>query len=122
MSLFKCSNPDCQAIENTALSNFWNWLIEYYDSVDLPGELPGPFCSACDPKIGKWHGCFPKEKFNPKYYEFEEPGSPKQFVRRKQLISNNKNYGKKRSPQASRTQPKRPGSFKASPKDSTPVQ
>ncbi len=46
MPLFRCSK--CNAIENTALSLFWSRGCEPM------------LCSECDPKIGKWHGKFPK--------------------------------------------------------------
>ena len=50
MSIFICSK--CGCIENTAVSNYW------YDKMKKQQAL----CSECDPKIGKWHGKFPKEK------------------------------------------------------------
>lgn len=43
MPLFKCSK--CEAVENTALGDFWTNQIE-------------PICSECE--TGKWHGEFPK--------------------------------------------------------------
>jgi hypothetical protein len=49
MSLYVCSK--CGVIENTALSSYW------YNQEHL--------CSECEPMIKKWHGIFPKEKFNP---------------------------------------------------------
>ena len=42
MSIFQCQ--ECGCIENTASSNF---NITY-----------AKLCSACDPKIGKWHNIF----------------------------------------------------------------
>ena len=50
MSIFKCSR--CGVAENTALCRF--------NVRDRDKEKP--LCSECDPKIGKWHGCFPKRK------------------------------------------------------------
>ena len=52
MSLFKCSK--CGCIENTATSRFW------VRKKDEP-----PLCSQCDPKIGKWHGLFPRRPPKP---------------------------------------------------------
>jgi len=46
MSLFQCSK--CGCAEDTALCHYW--------SARLQGTAP--ICSACDPKIGKWHGEF----------------------------------------------------------------
>lgn len=48
MPLFKCDK--CEAVENTALSNYWH----------RPSEDSPKLCSDCDPKIGKWHGAFEK--------------------------------------------------------------
>jgi hypothetical protein len=55
MSLFKCDK--CGAVENTALSRFW------FREIDPKTQwFAGPaLCSECDPRIGKWHGAFPKE-------------------------------------------------------------
>jgi len=49
MSLFKCSRCDC--VEDTALSHYWSARLH---------QAP-PLCSACDPKIARWHGEFPRE-------------------------------------------------------------
>jgi hypothetical protein len=46
MSLFQCTK--CGCAEDTALCRYW--------SARLQGTAP--MCSACDPKIGKWHGEF----------------------------------------------------------------
>ena len=51
MSLFKCSR--CGCVENTALCRYWE--THYKGELDL--------CSECDPLINKWHGCFPKKKY-----------------------------------------------------------
>jgi hypothetical protein len=53
MPLFICEK--CQTIENTALGHYW-------------GEKE-KLCSEC--AFGKWHGRFPKEKFDPKKWEVE---------------------------------------------------
>lgn len=67
MSLFVCSK--CKNIENTALSGYW---------FDLSSTKK--LCSECDPKIGRWHNRFPKEKFNKKKWRIRKD-SP-QFVGR----------------------------------------
>ena len=51
MSIFQCS--ECGCGEDTALCRYWSARVR--DMV--------PMCSACDPKIGKWHGHFPREPF-----------------------------------------------------------
>lgn len=66
MPLFVCDN--CGCIENTALSMFW------LNNLDLN---PKDLCSECDPRIGKWHGKFPKEKFNDEQHRIDSNG----FVR-----------------------------------------
>jgi len=38
-------------VEDTTLCKFWSARLR---------ETP-TLCSACDPKIGKWHGQFPRE-------------------------------------------------------------
>ena len=55
MSIFVCSQ--CGYLENTALSGYW-----------FRRGSP-PLCSECDPRIGKWHDRFPKEKFDDKKYQ-----------------------------------------------------
>lgn len=56
MPLFECSA--CHCYENTALSN---WAIRHMRENRLPdGQVPPALCSACDPKIGEWHGQFPQ--------------------------------------------------------------
>ena len=49
MSIFKCEK--CGCAENTALCGY-----------NFRGKGPA-LCSECDPKIGKWHGCFEKKPF-----------------------------------------------------------
>jgi hypothetical protein len=49
MSFFQCGN--CGCVEDTTLCKFWSARLR---------ETP-TLCSACDPKIGKWHGQFPRE-------------------------------------------------------------
>jgi len=52
MSLFRCQK--CNNIENTALTaGYWAKKIK--------------LCSECD--HGKWHGRFPKQKFDPKKHK-----------------------------------------------------
>jgi hypothetical protein len=48
MATFRCGECGCE--EDTALCNYWSDRVR--DSV--------PVCSACDPKIRKWHGQFPR--------------------------------------------------------------
>ena len=48
MATFRCGKCGCD--EDTALCNYW--------SARVHGNLP--VCSACDPKIGKWHRQFPR--------------------------------------------------------------
>jgi len=50
MPLFQCSQ--CKVTENTAVSNYW---------VDVVRDKKPPLCSQCDPRIGKWHGKFPRK-------------------------------------------------------------
>ena len=49
MPLFQCSNCGCG--EDTALCRYWSARL----------QQTAPVCSACDPKIAKWHGEFPQE-------------------------------------------------------------
>jgi len=49
MSLFVCDQ--CGHVENTALCYFW--MREKGDPA---------YCSACDPRMGRWHGAFPRRK------------------------------------------------------------
>src|ERR1700692_3342519 len=48
MATFRCGKCGCD--EDTALCNYWSARVR--DMVAV--------CSACDPKIGKWHGQFPR--------------------------------------------------------------
>jgi hypothetical protein len=48
MATFRCSKCGCD--EDSALCNYWAARVR-----DIP-----PVCSACDPKIGRWHGQFPR--------------------------------------------------------------
>jgi hypothetical protein len=54
MPLFRCAS--CGSVENTALSNYW---MLGHDGEWFAIAAP-PLCSACDPKIGEWHGAFPR--------------------------------------------------------------
>jgi hypothetical protein len=51
MSFFQC--PKCLCAEDTALCHYWSARL----------RETTPVCSACDSKIGKWHGEFPREPF-----------------------------------------------------------
>lgn len=53
MPLFKCSNPECGVVENTALCRYW---MARHGDPSSP-----PLCSQCDPEIGKWHGVFERK-------------------------------------------------------------
>ena len=48
MATFRCSSCGCD--DDSALCNYWSDRVR-----DI-----APVCSACDPKIGKWHGQFPR--------------------------------------------------------------
>jgi hypothetical protein len=48
MATFRCGKCGCD--DDTALCNYWSARVR-----DIL-----PVCSACDPKIGKWHGQFPR--------------------------------------------------------------
>jgi hypothetical protein len=49
MSFFQCSK--CGCVEDTALCHYWSAKLQQTQLL----------CSACDPKIAKWHGWFPQE-------------------------------------------------------------
>ena len=49
MAFFRCSRCYCK--EDTALCNFWSARLKQQPAL----------CSACDPKIAKWHGQFARE-------------------------------------------------------------
>ena len=51
MSIFQCS--ECGCGEDTALCRYWSARV----------RETAPLCSACDPKIGRWHDHFPRETF-----------------------------------------------------------
>jgi hypothetical protein len=63
MAIFRCSKCGCD--DDTALCNYWSARLQ---------ETP-TICSACDPKIGKWHGEFPRK------YEGPSAASPTRAVR-----------------------------------------
>jgi hypothetical protein len=48
MATFRCGKCGCE--EDSALCNYWPDRLR--DRV--------PVCSVCDPRIGKWHGQFPR--------------------------------------------------------------
>jgi hypothetical protein len=72
MSLFRCSKCGCE--DDTALSNYWSARLK---------EMPA-VCSACDPKIGKWHGEFPRR--NETLKESDRGGAVKNLVGLTRLI------------------------------------
>ncbi len=55
MPVFKCDT--CGAVDNTALTRYW--MTAY--KTDAAGQPLKKLCSACDPKIAKWHECFPRQ-------------------------------------------------------------
>jgi hypothetical protein len=60
VSLYVCSNPECFAVENTALGAWHGRTLE---------GLP-VLCSECGK--GAWHGRFPKERYDPaKHDEYD---------------------------------------------------
>ena len=63
MGLFRCSQ--CGCVENTALSRYWK---------DRQERQP-PRCSACDPRIGAWHGQFPRQDARAAGYQQDQYGS-----------------------------------------------
>ena len=63
MAIFRCSKCGCE--EDTALCNYWSARLR---------EFPA-LCSVCDPKIGKWHGEFPRK------YGYSNAASPDRVVR-----------------------------------------
>jgi hypothetical protein len=52
MPFFRCC--ECGCVEDTALSNFWSARLR---------QAPR-LCSACDPKLAKWHGEFARQSAN----------------------------------------------------------
>ena len=73
MSLFKCEQ--CDVIENTALCG-----MVFDDSRPISHQRV-LICSECNPKIGTWHGHFPKVYYDDKKWELM-PGSSR-YVQRK---------------------------------------
>lgn len=63
MAFFRCEKCGCQ--EDTALCKYWSARIQ---------ETPPP-CSACDPKIAKWHAEFPRK------YQGVSQGEPAEGVK-----------------------------------------
>lgn len=61
MPIFVCDQ--CNVIENTATSLFWNTV-----ATNKPA-----LCSQCDPKLGKWHNIFPREKWDGKIVVYNRP-------------------------------------------------
>lgn len=63
MSLFICENPECRAVENTALA--WWWICE-------TGTDNKAVCSEC--REGKWHGLFEKQTYDPEVHRVQFDG------------------------------------------------
>lgn len=61
MPFFRCS--ECKSIDNTTLAS---------NSRDRALNGKPLLCSECDPEIKKWHGKFPKEKFDPKKWRISD--------------------------------------------------
>ena len=59
MSIFICQS--CKSLENTALCLYWFALCKNTPKL----------CSACDPKIKKWHGRFPQRPIDLKKEKVE---------------------------------------------------
>ena len=67
MSLYQCY--ECGCLENTALSNFWVRMADSEGKWRGVASQPWMLCSACEPRIRKWHGEFdriflPKGEFH----------------------------------------------------------
>jgi hypothetical protein len=82
LSRFQCCK--CGCAEDTALCHYWSARLQ-----DL-----APICSACDPKIGRWHGEFARVPFQLRHKrEIEQwlgisldiPDSPRAADRRARL-------------------------------------
>lgn len=71
MPLFNCTS--CGAVENTALSNYWADQSASRRTSSVPFN---PVCSKCDPRIGEWHGKFPR-KYEPVSDQSLAPGAPR---------------------------------------------
>jgi hypothetical protein len=67
MATFRCGKCGCS--DDTALCNYWSARVR-----DM-----SPVCSACDPKIGKWHGQFPR-LFGPFLVTPTPTSSPREFL------------------------------------------
>lgn len=65
MSLFQCSV--CGCVENTALSNYW-WNKSVL-------KLKEDYCSACDPRIKKWHNRFERKFLEKGKWKMNEQGN-----------------------------------------------
>jgi hypothetical protein len=57
MGLFVCD--ECEHVENTATSRYW--------FRDREGDGRA-LCSSCDPQMKRWHGKFPRVKYDPTYH------------------------------------------------------
>jgi hypothetical protein len=73
MPLFVCEN--CGCIENTALGHYWarnhvGFKDEKMNNKALCSECtPSEYSNGVKTERGKWHGQFPKEKFDPSIHD-----------------------------------------------------
>lgn len=74
MSLFVCDN--CDVVENTALAGYRGYHGRRIALTDKEREAHPDWeeaglgdgtarCSACNPEVGKWHGKWVQEKYDP---------------------------------------------------------
>jgi hypothetical protein len=67
VSLFVCD--ECGVVENTALAGFGGYWGRNRKDLGHGEQGVGDGkarCSQCNPQIGKWHGCFPRGKWDGK--------------------------------------------------------
>lgn len=62
MSLFVCD--ECETVENTALAGVFGYWCRGADGRDGKAR-----CSNCNPEVGKWHGFFPRETYDPERHQ-----------------------------------------------------
>ncbi len=74
MSLFVCD--ECNVIENTALAGPRGYWLRSQEITEREKEEEPEMdwgslgdgkarCSACNPEVGKWHGMWEREEFDP---------------------------------------------------------
>lgn len=85
MPLFNCTS--CSTVENTALSNYWADLYQRDQSVPF-----NPLCSKCDPRIGEWHGRFPR-RYEPVRDQSLAPGAPRLLNEMRKAQNHGGNHG-----------------------------